>query len=108
MEFKKYQEAIKQTSIYPLEMGPSYPALGLAGECGEVCDKIKKTYRDKNGVFDDETKKNISKELGDVLWYLAALCNSLELDFDDVAKQNIEKIFQRKERNTLHGDGDDR
>lgn len=109
MDFKEYQEKSRKTAIYP-KIGESfvYPALGLGDEAGEVLGKIKKVFRDKGGVVDDETKNEIKKELGDVLWYLAQLSTELELSLDDIAKANIEKLQSRMDRGTLHGNGDNR
>ncbi|MBU3942519.1 hypothetical protein KKA24_00885, partial [Patescibacteria group bacterium] len=69
---------------------------------------IKKVFRDNDGVLDEERKQMLKKELGDVLWYLAQLSTELGLSFDDVANFNIEKLASRKERGTIHGDGDNR
>lgn len=109
MEFKEYQEKSRKTAIYP-KVGESYvyPALGLGDEAGEVLGKIKKIFRDKNGILDDETRDALKKELGDVLWYLAQLSTELELSLDDIAEANIEKLYSRLERGTLHGNGDNR
>lgn len=109
MQFNEYQALTAQTAIYP-EIGHKvvYPALGLANEAGEVLGKIKKIFRDKNGVFGEEDTKNISKELGDVLWYISQVASELNIKLDDVAEENIEKLFGRKERGTLQGSGDNR
>lgn len=109
MDFKEYQEKSRKTAIYP-KIGESfvYPALGLGDEAGEVLGKIKKIFRDKNGVVDNETKEAIEKELGDVLWYLSQLSTELGLSLDEVAEKNIEKLYSRMERGKLHGDGDNR
>lgn len=109
MEFNEYQEKSRKTAIYPI-IGEKYvyPALGLGDEAGEVLGKIKKIFRDKNGVLNEETKLEIKKELGDVLWYLTQLSTELELSLDDIAKYNIEKLYSRLERGTLHGSGDNR
>jgi len=109
MEFKEYQEKAWSTAIYP-NKGKNiyYPALGLAGETGEVCEKIKKIMRDDNGVVSQEKKELLKKEMGDVIWYLAALSTELGIELDDVAKTNIDKLFSRKERDKLHGSGDNR
>jgi len=82
-------------------------ALGLAGESGEVCDKLKKIIRigsspkamDKDGIL---------KELGDVLWYLTSITDELGLTMDEVINRNVEKIQGRVERKTLYGTGDNR
>ena len=109
MTFKEYQDLAKTTATYP-NIGNNYiyPTLGLAGETGEVAEKIKKIIRDNDGIIDSEKKEEIAKELGDVLWYLAQLSTELKLDFDDIAEKNLEKLKSRQERNRLHGNGDNR
>lgn len=109
MDFKKYQEESRKTAIYP-NKGENfvYPALGLAGESGEVCEKIKKIIRDNNFQIDDSRRKEIEKELGDVLWYVSNLATELKIDLNDVAENNIEKLKSRQDRNQLHGNGDNR
>ena len=108
MDLAFYQRKAIETAIYPNEYRISYPAFGLAGEAGEVMNKIKKVYRDKQGVFDKETKKEIAKELGDVLWYLAVLSQDLGQSLDRTAEMNLEKLSERKKRGTLAGSGDNR
>ena len=95
MNFKEYQEKSRKTALYP-DNGSNfiYPTLGLAGEAGEVADKIKKVLRDKGGVISEETKKELEKELGDVLWYLSQIASELELSLENVAVKNIEKIYE--------------
>ncbi len=109
LSFEEYQRKSRETAVYP-DAGNNfiYPALGLSGETGEVLEKIKKVIRDKEGKIDEETKEKISKELGDVLWYIAQLCTELGLDMGEVAQKNLEKLFSRKERGVLHGEGDER
>ena len=109
MNFEDYQKLTGETAIYPGRgSNYTYPVLGLAGESGEVAEKFKKLIRDKNGVMDDEFKAAVKKELGDVLWYVSAICSELNLSMNDVAEANIEKLFGRKERGTLQGSGDNR
>jgi NTP pyrophosphatase (non-canonical NTP hydrolase) len=109
MEFDRYQEESGKTAIYP-DRGKNfvYPTLGLAGETGEVAEKIKKVIRDKGGIVDDATRDALRKELGDVLWYVAQLCTELDLSMADVAEKNIEKLLSRQKRGRLSGDGDSR
>lgn len=116
-DFNYYQERAIQydTSRLAIDKEARYDgymekALGLAGETGEVLEKIKKMIRDKNGVFsptpEDITK--LKKELGDVLWYLSALAFYNGIDLDDVATTNLNKLEDRKERGKIHGSGDNR
>ena len=105
MEFNEYQDKQLETAIYPkVKYGFEYPLLGLAGEVGEICNKLKKVHRD--GVIPDP--EDIKKELGDVLWYISALANEFEIKLDDIAKANIEKLQSRMKRGTISGSGDNR
>ena len=105
MELNEYQERAKETAIY--RENPNfriiYPALGLAGETGEVVEKVKKWVRDAKLDHDA-----IKKEIGDVMWYIAALCSDLGITMEDVAQTNLDKLASRKARGVLHGSGDNR
>ncbi len=99
----------RKTAVYPnIGRNISYPALGLCGEAGEVADKIKKIFRDKNGKVGVKTRRELVKEMGDVLWYLSTLSSELKVDLNDVAKKNLEKLNTRKKQNKLKGSGDNR
>ncbi|HEX4116720.1 MAG TPA: nucleoside triphosphate pyrophosphohydrolase family protein [Solirubrobacteraceae bacterium] len=108
MDLSEYQRQSRRTAEYPREAWLAYPALGLAGEAGEVAEHAKKTIRDDGGKVSDERRAAMSKELGDVLWYVAQLASELGLSLDDIAKQNLEKLFSRQARGVLSGSGDDR
>lgn len=109
MQFDEYQKKTRETAIYPgKDNNFVFPTLGLAGETGEVSEKIKKVIRDKDGIVDENSREEIKKELGDVLWYLAQLATELRISLNDVAEKNVAKIMERKERGTVHGDGDNR
>ena len=103
MGFDFYQEAASDTAIYKTEHQVIYPALGLAAEAGEVANKVKKILRDGN--FD---RSAIADEIGDCLWYIAALCRDLNIDMETVAYDNLEKLHSRQKRGTLRGNGDKR
>ena len=103
MTFKQYQNEAVQTAIYDPTHAIVYPALGLAGEAGEVSNKVKKVIRD--GVFD---KDAIASELGDCLWYIAVLARDMNVDLEEIAQANLSKLRDRKERGTLQGNGDTR
>lgn len=78
-------------------------SLGLAGETGEVIEKIKKILRD--GTYDEE---NIVKELGDVVYYWARLCRFFGKQPSEVIAANVDKLESRKARGVLRGSGDNR
>lgn len=103
LDFKSYQDMAAETAIYKAEHQVIYPALGLAAEAGEVANKVKKILRD--GKFDREA---IADEVGDCLWYIAALCRDLNVDMTDLAKNNLRKLYDRKTRGVIKGSGDKR
>ncbi len=107
MQFSDYQTAAWKTAKYP-QAGENiyYAALGLGGEAGEMLNKIKKIIRDHEGIVTDDYREICKAELGDVLWYMAALATELHIDLEKVAKDNIEKLSSRQERGTLGGSGD--
>ncbi len=113
MQLNEYQEKIQVTALYP-NVGNNfvYPTLGLAGETGEVVEKIKKLLRNEQITSSEEIspekKEELKKEMGDVLWYLAQLGTELGISLDDIATHNIEKLLSRKERGVLHSEGDNR
>ena len=65
--------------------------LGLAGEVGELNDMIKKWVFHEKEL--DET--HLKKELGDVMWYVAMMCESMGWDLDDILQMNIDKLKAR-------------
>ena len=109
MDLNVYQSAALETAVYPNQGANfAYPALGLAGEAGEVADKLKKVIRDNDGVLTDQVRDAVAKELGDTLWYLAVLAHEMDYDLNEVAQINIDKLNSRKERGVLSGSGDNR
>lgn len=109
MNFKEYQEKSRETAAYK-NVGNNYvyPCLGLAGETGEVCEKIKKLQRDHDDVLTDDYKQAVCSELGDCLWYMSQICSELNIDLEDVAANNLTKLASRKQRNVIKGNGDER
>lgn len=108
MNFSDYQIEAVKTAIYGEGIKISYPALGLAGEAGEVCNKVKKIFRDNEGVISQEKRADLSSEIGDVLWYCAALAKDLDLNLEDIAVSNIAKLHARRKAGTIQGSGDNR
>lgn len=109
MTFEEYQKESRKTAMYP-DAGKNfiYPTLGLAGESGEVAEKIKKVWRDNNCQLNEKKKQEIKKELGDVLWYLSQLATELNLSLENIALSNLEKTSLRNQSNKINGAGDDR
>jgi len=79
-----------------------------AGEKKALIIPIPINIMNKNGIFDNESKKGIKKELGDVLWYISNLCTELNFNLEDVALQNLEKLKLRAAKGKIRGSGDDR
>ena len=117
MNFNEYQnQAIRTDVAYNATTkssrynGYMEKALGLAGETGEVLEIIKKMIRDKGGVFEttQEDREKLKKELGDVLWYISAVAYYNDIELEDIAKTNLDKLASRQRRDKIHGSGDDR
>lgn len=108
MNLNEYQFEASLTAIYPKEVGLAYVTMGLAGEAGEIANKVKKIYRDAGGELTDEKRKELKSELGDVLWYLAQVAEEVGVDLNSVARENLVKLNQRRLRGTLSGSGDSR
>jgi len=113
MDWETYQKRVSETAIYPDAGSGNIQALmycagSATGEAGEVWGQVKKAYRDDGGVVTDERKAKIEKEIGDTLWYLAQLCNELDVSGGKIMLMNLKKLSLRAETGTLGGDGDDR
>lgn len=109
-DLDEYQKLAAFTAIYPAEWRIIYPLLGLVNEAGEVAGKMKKILRDEgyDGRLTVEQEDALMAEMGDVLWYLAALATDLGFSLSDIASDNITKLYSRKERGVLGGSGDNR
>ncbi len=105
----EYQIRAAETAIFPKEKALEYLTLGLSGEAGEIANKVKKLIRDEYNKEDYEQKKvDIAFEIGDVLWYCATLAQDLGVSLSVIAAQNLDKLEDRKQRNAIKGDGDNR
>ena len=123
-DFNKYQEFVKGMKRYPEQYAILYPALGLCGESGEIAEKIKKWLRDEGGPkvmswtdatvppaakgMSESRRDAILSELGDPLWYIAALADDMGFTLQEVVDANVAKLTSRKERGVLGGSGDNR
>ncbi len=88
MELSEYQQRAGETDVLTGD-NDLLPLLGLAGEVGQLIAEYKKRQRDKTGyrAFHDE----VHEELGDILWYAAALARYNGFDLDEIARENLEK-----------------
>ena len=106
MKLNEYQQEARETAIYPEELGLLYTTLGLAGESGEVAEKVKKMIRD--GTSLEDCRESLINELGDVLWYVANLAHELKTTLEEVAYVNLDKLKDRQAREVLKGSGEAR
>lgn len=104
LNFEEYDEFVKSMKVYPEQYAIVYPTLGLAGEAGEIANKVKKWLRG-DGELD---RKDLAKELGDCLWYLTSTADDLGYTLQEIAEKNIEKLTKRRENGTIKGSGDTR
>jgi len=102
--FDEYNVFVKSMKVYPEKHAIYYPALGLAGEAGEIAEKVKKYLRG-DGELDKEA---LLKELGDPLWYIVSLADDLGYSLQDVIDKSVDKLSSRLKRGTVKGDGDNR
>ncbi len=112
MTLDEYQQAARTTALYPKAARVLYPTLKLAGEAGEVAEKLGKLMRDEayepGAELSASQKESLAAELGDVLWYVANLAADLGMALGDVGTQNLAKLASRKARGVIHGSGDER
>jgi NTP pyrophosphatase (non-canonical NTP hydrolase) len=115
LDLNTYQQRTGETAIYPGSQylsneatGLTYVSLGLAGEAGEIANKVKKILRDDAGEVTEEKRRLIAGELGDVLWYVAQVATQLDIDLEEIAQDNLDKLAGRKANGTLQGSGDNR
>ena len=110
MNLNEYQEKAKKTDLHTkVEANElDYYLLGLASETGDVLGRIKYVYRDLGGKVNSTEKEKIKKELGDLLWYLSAICDRFDFSLEDVAELNLKKLSNRMQNNTLHGEDPNR
>lgn len=94
-----YKDTLMDTTIW---------VMGVAGEAGEVVEKWKKIVAYQSGKITPEDTEGLKKELGDIVWYIAVLANSLGLSFEEIMQLNVTKLKSRKQRDVIKGQGDNR
>lgn len=122
MTLNDYQQQAMTTCL-PESENFAYMMLNLVGEVGEIAGKVSKYIRkgqanfegndlrlysqgDDNAAWDRES--DLRKEAGDVLWHLAGLCTVMGWDLEDIARQNLSKLADRKRRGVIASEGDNR
>lgn len=122
MTLNDYQQQAMTTCL-PESENFAYMMLNLVGEVGEIAGKVSKYIRkgqanfegndlrlysqgDDNAAWDRES--DLRKEAGDVLWQLAGLCTVMGWDLEDIARQNLSKLADRKRRGVIASEGDNR
>ena len=122
MEINEYQRRA-MTTCMPTCENVGYMLTNLVGEVGEFCSKLAKHIRKGEMTIGGKTIPNVllctsklentleadtalRKEAGDILWQLAGLCNVMGWKLNDVAKENLEKLAERKKNGTIAGSGD--
>jgi NTP pyrophosphatase (non-canonical NTP hydrolase) len=105
----EYQNKAAETAIFPKQKALEYLTLGLVGESGEIANKAKKLLRDGADREEFHAKLNaIGHEIGDVMWYCAMLAKEVDMNLGRIMEDNLDKLADRKARNRLQGDGDNR
>jgi NTP pyrophosphatase (non-canonical NTP hydrolase) len=109
MDLNHYQKlAARFNVIKDAKYQPISYTLGLAGESGEVAEMVKKAIRNYDGDFSRLDTKDLTQELGDVLWYVAMLAAAFDIALDDVAAANLQKLTNRQKRGVIKGVGETR
>ena len=65
--------------------------MGLCGESGEAIDIVKKHLHQGH----DLDREKLTKELGDIAWYLAEAAYALDIPLAEVLEGNIAKLKAR-------------
>ena len=109
MKLNDYQKDARATCLLSAN-NLNYLVTGLAAEAGEVAGKYAKYVRDCSRDIHGYTKLRgeLIKELGDVLWFIAVMAENLDHSLEEVAQQNIDKLYSRQQRGVLKGSGDER
>ena len=119
MDMNTYQARSAETDIYPPNIPEmdgddmrvwlvEYRTLCLCGEAGELANKVKKIRRDGDGVVDDAVREQMSHELGDMMWYMARLCEIIGVNMGDIAVENLAMLKKRMDEGKICGAGDKR
>jgi NTP pyrophosphatase (non-canonical NTP hydrolase) len=92
MGFNKYHTFVDSCPLF------DDPALGLPGEVGEVLELVKKDRREGDRK-QPINKEALTKELGDILWYLTKVASLYDIKLKDIANTNVDKLTKRHDLN---------
>jgi len=107
MDWETYRKWTRTTAEYPKDREEEYLMIGLANEVGEVLGKYKKHLRGDMMVLQD-FREGLIDELGDVMWYFARICDTLDVKMYEVMVRNMNKLTDRLDRDVIKGEGDKR
>lgn len=102
MNINQYQYEARKTRLPTANK--EYAVLGLAGEVGELYSLLSKSIRDEKPL----DVLSLKKEIGDCVWFLAAIADDYGFTLADVLEVNLKKLNKRQKDNTLTGSGDNR
>lgn len=108
MTMDEYQKKALSTNINPGTHIFFDRMFGLVGETGEMADNVKKWIRDDGADWKKLDKDLLAFELGDVLWYVATLAETLGFTLEEIAEKNVKKLADRYKRETIKDSGDNR
>ena len=108
LNFESYQSELHEIqqnfSVWGTSKALPTLALGLAGETGEVCEILKRYFRE--GIEPNE--QQLTKELGDIVAYVTLLAIFYNIPLRTIFEVNLAKLTDRKERGVLEGKGNNR
>lgn len=89
MNFDEYQALARRTQNPELNDKDrlEHALFGCMSELGEIAGIYQKAHQGHKVYYGE-----VVKELGDLLWFCAELADCIEVNLDDVAKANIEKL----------------
>lgn len=104
--FNDYQQQARKFAIYK---EPLYPVFALSEETGELHKIYAKKARGDEAYQDEDNNRRLIKgELGDIMWMIANIATDNNLTVQEIVDYNIEKLNSRMHRNMIKGDGDER
>lgn len=92
---QEFSEYTQKAMLFRKHDGLFWASIGLASEAGEVCGEVKKWFEKEGESLTPERREQLVLELGDVLWFLTAVCDEIGVPLQTVAGKNIDKLAKR-------------